>query len=178
MKGLTQTQTHVFVCRHACIVWIQTQLTHAGTVKNTLRFTDTHSYISISTVPSRSPCAELLIASLILICQIPLGSYHWRVSLRVKNTMLSSLVPSLAFPTPWFKNSSGFSRPLCFGKESAMLSLSVENALSQWAVVHRPKWLGLIAKPRNIEGLNASTSWCRRWDVNSGDWSQMVEEIH
>lgn len=112
---------------------------HTNTCRHCHKHTHTHSYISINTVPSRSPCAELLIASLILICQIPLGSYHWRVSLRVKNTMLSSLVPSLAFPTPWFKNSSGLNRPPCVGKDSATLSLSVRNALSQRAVVHRPK---------------------------------------
>lgn len=122
----------------ACRVWSHTN-TCRHCHKHTLEFRDAHSYISINTVPSRSPCAELLIASLILICQIPLGLYHWRVSLRVKNTMLSSLVPSLAFPTPWFKNSSGLNRPLCLGKDSAMLSLSVWNALSQRAVVHRPK---------------------------------------
>lgn len=111
------------VNRHACRVWMHTN-TCSHCHKHTLRFRDTRSYISINTVPSRSPCAELLIASLILICQIPLGSYHWRVSLRVKNTVLSSLVPSLAFPTPSFKNSPGLNRLLCFGKDSAMLTLS------------------------------------------------------
>lgn len=35
-----------------------------------------HSYISVNTVPFYSLCAVLLIATLILICQIPLGTYH------------------------------------------------------------------------------------------------------
>lgn len=68
---------------------------------------------------SYSPCVVLLIATFSLFCRIPLGLYHWRIPLRVKNTMLSSLVPSLAFPIPWFKNSSGLNIPLCLGKNSA-----------------------------------------------------------
>lgn len=130
--------------RHASRVsWMHTN-TCRRCHKHTFRFRDVHSYISINTVASHSPCAELLIALLILICWIPSGPYHWRVSLRVKNTMLSSLVPSLAFPTPWFKNSSGFTRTLCLGKDSATLTRSQsENTLSQQAVVHRPKCVRL-----------------------------------
>lgn len=157
------------VYRHACTVsWM-----HANTCrhchKHTVRFRDTHSYISINTVPSRYPCVELLIAQLSLICQIPLGSYHWRISLRVKTTVLSSLVPSLAFSTPWSKNSSGLNRPLCLGKHSAMLSLSSKHPVTAstgpqtqmcLSLSHQCQRLGLIAKPRNTEGWCTSTSRC------------------
>lgn len=177
------------MCTEIPICCIQTCMqSHTNTCghchKHTVRFRDTHSYISITTVPSRSPCAELLIASLTLICWILLGSYHWRVSLRVKNTMLSSLVPSLAFPTPWFKNNSVSNRPPCLGKDSAMLTRSQSETpchSEQWStdpnvsvsLISPCQRLGLIAEPRNTQGWSTSTSWCQWCDVN-----QMVEEIH
>lgn len=130
-----------------------------------------------------------MIASLTIICRIPLSSYHWRVSLRVKNTMLSSLVPSLASPTPWFKNNSGSHRPLCLGKYSAMLTRSLSETpchSEQWStdpnmsvfLISQCQMLGLMAKPRNTEGWYTSTCRSQWWNVNSGERNQMLEEIH
>lgn len=159
--------------RQTCRVWMHTAL-------NTHRFKDAHSYISINTVPSCSPCAELLIASPILICQIPLGSYHWRVSLRVKNTMLSSRVPSQPPPPPRFKNSSGSNRPLCFippcwvpqSEKPCQWSTDPDVSVSLPSQCQK---LGFYSKDQKHRRMFTSTFWCQWWDVNSGDGNQMVE---
>jgi len=138
--------------------WIHCLHTHSDS--------DAHCYISINTVSSHSPCDMLRIASFSLFCWIPLVSYHWRIPLEVKNTVLSCLVPFLAFPIPWFKNSSGLNIPLCLGKDSAD-TVSVPHTLSQQVVVHRLKCIvsthqsvsqDITEMSTNMEGC--CTSWC------------------
>lgn len=97
----------------------------------------THSYISVNTVPFYSPCAVLLIATLILICQIPLGTYHWKFTSGWRIQCCHLKCYPWPSPPPKLKIAS------CSGNNSASLSPSVWKALSQWAVVHRPKCVRL-----------------------------------
>lgn len=134
---------------------------------------ETQSYISINTPPSCSPSAVPMIGSLILICRIPSGSHHWRVSLRVKNTMLSCLVPSLAFPTPRLKIALA-STDHCalakiqphwhaLGPKHPVTASSGPQTQMCLSPSHQCQSLGLIAKPRNTGGWCTSASWCQWW---------------
>lgn len=108
----------------------------------THKHSDAHGYISINTVPSCSPCAKLLIAWLVLICQIPSALYYWRVSLRVKNTVLSSPVPSLAFPTPHSGLKIAPAPTDCCALAKAKKKKK-NQPLSQRPVIYRPKCIRL-----------------------------------
>lgn len=155
---------------HACrVCWMHTN-TCSHCHKHTFR--DTQSYISFNTVQSCSPCAGRLIGSLILICQIPSSSYHWRFSPRVRNRMLSSLVPSLAFPTPSLKIALAWTDHCAMAKiQPSWHALGPKHPVTASSgpqtqmcrsLSHQCHSLGLIAKPRNTEVWCTSKSWCQQ----------------
>lgn len=111
------------------------------------------------------------------VADFPLGSSHWKIHFREKNTLLSSL----AFPFLWFKNNPCLSRSLCLGKDLAD-TISVPNGLSQQALLHRPKCVHLPLISVRIKALQrkafcTSACGCERWGLNGGDCLQSLGSI-
>lgn len=113
---------------HAQRVWV-----HSNT-----KPTQLHT-VSVNTVPFYSPRAVLLIATLIVICHIPLGIYHWKFTSGWRMQCCHLECYPWPSPPPRLKIAARA------GNNSASLSPSVWKALSQWAVVHRPKCVCLLS---------------------------------
>lgn len=133
----------------------------------------THSYISVNTVPFYSPCALLPIASLILICQIPLGTYHWNFTSgwRIQCCHLKCY--------PWPSPPPSLKIAACFGNNSASLSPSVRTSLSQWAVVHRPKCVFLpsirVSGEQAYNWETENNGAHQDCDVTVGMWTSAIK---